>query len=220
MSVIVRRPIICVLTRARGRAGSPEREALLARLEAAASAGATMIQVRERQLDDRQLITFVREIAVRVRPAGALVTMNYRIDIALAAGADGVHLKSEGPPADDVRRIVPREFLIGRSVHGEDEAADVAASGACDYLMFGTVFPSRSKPPDHPVAGVETLARVCGRVAAPVVAIGGMSVDRAAAVASAGAAGIAAISLFADAADVESIVGALRDALTLPPRHV
>ena len=61
MSVIVRRPIICVLTRARGRAGSPEREALLARLEAAASAGATMIQVRERQLDDRQLITFVRE---------------------------------------------------------------------------------------------------------------------------------------------------------------
>ena len=160
MSVIVRRPIICVLTRARGRAGSPEREALLARLKAAASAGATMIQVRERQLDDRQLITFVREIAVRVRPAGALVTMNDRIDIALAAGADGVHLKSDGPPADDVRRIVPREFLIGRSVHGEDEAADVAASGACDYLMFGTVFPSRSKPPDHPVAGVETLARV------------------------------------------------------------
>lgn len=217
---MLRRPIICVLTRARGHAESPEREAVLARLEAAASAGATMVQVRERQLDDRQLITFVRQIGARVRPAGAIVTVNDRIDIALAAGADGVHLKSDGPPAEDVRRIVSQGFLVGRSVHGEDEAAAVAASGACDYLMFGTVFHSRSKPADHPVAGVEMLARVCRRVEPPVVAIGGISIGRVAEVASAGAAGIAAISLFADAADLGGTVAALRDALTLPARHV
>ena len=214
------RPIICILTRARGQAESPQRNELLARLEAGASAGATMVQVRERQLDDRALVTFVRQIADRVKPAGTLVTVNDRIDIALAARADGVHLKSDAPAVEEVRRIVPREFIVGRSVHDEDEAATVAASGACDYLMFGTVFPSRSKPHDHPIAGVEHLARVCRRVVAPVVAIGGISIDRAAEVASAGAAGVAAISLFADAPDVAATVAALRHALTRPPGNV
>lgn len=216
----LQKPIICIVTRARGEAESPERDALLVRLGAAAASGATMVQVRERQLDDRALLTFVGQIAAHVRRAGALVTVNDRVDIALAAGADGVHLKSDAPSAGEVRRIVPPEFVIGRSVHSDDESAAVAASGGCDYLMFGTVFRSRSKPEDHPVAGVENLARVCRRVALPVVAIGGISVDRAADVASAGAAGIAAISLFADVPDVAATVAALRDALTLPAGNV
>lgn len=215
-----RLPAICIVTRVRGREGSAERAALLDRLERAARAGATMVQVRERQVDDRDLAGFVARLVDRVRPAGARVTVNDRTDIALAAGADGVHLKSQAPHAADVRRIVPAGFLIGRSVHAEEEAAAVAAAGGCDYLLFGTVFPSPSKPPDHPAAGVGALAAVCRRVPLPVLAIGGIGVDRAGAVVAAGAAGVAGISLFTDAVDVAATVRGLRDALTLPPRRV
>ena len=214
------RPAICVITRGRGRAGSPERAVLLERLAAAATAGATMVQVRERQFDDRELAAFVEEVVAAVKPAGAQVLVNDRVDIAIAAGADGVHLKSHAPAAADVRRIVAPEFVVGRSVHSAEEAAAVDQGGGCDYLFFGTVFPSASKPADHPVAGTEALEAVCRRVGLPVVAIGGMSVQRAPLVMSAGAAGIAAIALFADSPDIGATVRALRAALTLLPGTV
>jgi thiamine-phosphate pyrophosphorylase len=213
------RPVICVVTRARGGTGTAERIALLDRLQAAVAAGATMVQVRERQFGDRDLAGFVRDLVGVAGPA-ALVTVNDRIDIALAAGAAGVHLKSDGPPPQDVRRIVPPSFIVGRSVHGEDEAVAMEASGACDYLLFGTVFPSRSKPPDHPAAGLAALTAVCRRVTIPVVAIGGVSVERAADIARAGAAGVAAISLFSEAEDVGAVVRELRDALTVRSGNV
>jgi thiamine-phosphate pyrophosphorylase len=220
MSPRLERPIVCVVTRARGGRGTPERLALLQRLQAAAAAGATMVQIRERQFDDRALADFVAEVVGAVRPAGAVVTVNDRTDVALAAGADGVHLKSDGPHPEDVRRIVPSGFVVGRSVHAGDEAMAMESSGACDYLLFGTVFPSRSKPADHPVAGLDALARVCRRVTIPVVAIGGVSVERAADIAHAGAAGVAAISLFSDAEDVATVVRDLRDALTVRSRSI
>jgi thiamine-phosphate pyrophosphorylase len=213
----LRIPAICVVTRARGSAGSAERDALLGRLAAAAAAGATMMQVREVQLDDRELVRFVEEVVGAVRAAGTRVIVNERTDIALAAGADGVHLKSDGVPAWEVRRLVPPAFVIGRSVHSGLEAGDVSA--ACDYLLFGTVFRSLSKPVDHPTAGLEGLARVCRTVSVPVLAIGGITVERASAVAAAGAAGVAAISLFSEARDVAGTVAALRAALTRSPGH-
>lgn len=213
------RPALCLVTRVRGRAGSAERTALLEHLTAAARGGVDLIQVRERQFSDRDLISFVRALAAQASPYGARVVVNDRTDIALAAGAAGVHLKSHAPPAPDIRSIVPDGFLIGRSVHSEMEAAAVAAAGGCDYLLFGTVYPSASKPADHPVAGLEALAAVCRRVALPVLAIGGITVERAPAVAAAGAAGIAAISLFSTSPDVAGEAAALRHALTLPARH-
>jgi thiamine-phosphate pyrophosphorylase len=220
MTPRLERPIICVVTRARGRSGSPERRALLERLAAAAGAGASLVQIRERQFNDRDLAGFVREVVAAVKPAGALVTVNDRTDVALVAGADGVHLKSDGPSPQDVRRIVPPDFVVGRSVHHEDEAVAMAATNACDYLLFGTVFPSRSKPPDHQVAGIDALARVCRSVTLPVLAIGGVTVDRAGELIRAGAAGVAAISLFSDAPDVAAVVHALRDALTVRSGNV
>lgn len=211
-----RAPVICIVTRARGAPGAGERQRLIERLAAAARAGANMVQVRERQFDDRLLLEFVREVTAAVRPAGARVIVNERTDVALAAGADGVHLKSDAPSAADVRRIVPPGFLLGRSVHSDGEAAAVEAAGGCDYLVFGTVFPSTSKAGDHPVAGLEALRRTCGAVSLPVIAIGGITPGRAAAARSAGAAGVAAISLFAEAADMGAVVASLHDALTLP----
>ena len=212
-------PVVCVITRGRGRQGSAERDTLIARLSRAAAAGATMIQVRERQFDDRELLGFVREVIAAVHPAGAAVVVNERTDVALAAAAAGVHLKSNAPAVRDVRRIVPASFLIGRSVHSEDEAARIEAEGGCNYLFFGTVFPSASKPADHAVAGIAGLEAVCRRVSLPVVAIGGVSVERAPRIRAAGAAGVAAISLFADAPDIAATVRALRAALTPQPRH-
>jgi thiamine-phosphate pyrophosphorylase len=204
------------VTRGRGASGSDERLRLLDRLAAAARAGADMIQIRERQFDDRSLWRFVEEVIAAVRPVGTRVLLNERTDVALASGADGVHLKSDGPPAADVRRVVAWDFLIGRSVHSASQAREVEAAGGCDYLFFGTVFRSASKPENHPLAGVEELQRACAAVGLPVIAIGGISVPRIGEVRAAGAAGIAAISLFAEAADVADMTRSVRRALTLP----
>ena len=208
------RPIVCLITRARGTQGSPERAMFLDRLQSAALAGATMIQVRERLLDDRALAQFVRDLVHRTRDTRCRVIVNERTDLALAAGADGVHLKESSVTVSDVRRIVPASFIVGRSVHSEEEATATERAGGCDYLVFGTVFPSASKPDDHPIVGVDALRRVSACVSLPVVAIGGVTVARAREVAAAGAAGAAAISLFADASDVAVAVSALRNALT------
>lgn len=179
-----------------------------------------MIQVRERQFDDRSLMQLVEEVIEAVRPAGARVLVNERTDIARATGADGVHLKSDAPPVQEVRRIVPDGFLIGRSVHTESEAVAVQAGGGCDYLFFGTVFRSASKPDDHPLAGLEGLRRTCAAVSLPVIAIGGISTARVLDLRATGAAGIAAISLFADAADIAAVTAFVRDSLTVPQGNV
>ena len=205
---------ICIVTRGRGAPGSEERTRLLGRLAAAAHAGADMIQIRERQFDDRSLLRFAEDVIEAVRPAGARVLVNDRLDIALASGADGVHLKSDGPPVRDVRRIVPDRFAIGRSVHTDDEARAVESAGGCDYLFFGTVFRSASKPDDHVLAGIDGLRRICAIVSLPVVAIGGVSIGRVPEMVAAGAAGIAAISLFSEAGDIAAVTAAVRDALT------
>jgi thiamine monophosphate synthase len=101
-----------------------------------------------------------------------------------------------------------------------EEASAVEGAGGCDYLLFGTVFASASKPADHPVAGIAALERVCRAVAIPVLAVGGMSPERAHTVARAGAAGVAAISLFAESSDIPRTVREVHDALTPPGRHV
>ena len=207
-------PAICVITRARGATGSRERATLLERLHAAADAGATMIQVRERLLDDRSLVEFVRGLVPLTRDTGCQVIVNDRPDIAIAARAAGVHLKSNSIAAVDVRRIGPAGFLVGRSVHSAEEAVAAEEAGGCDYLFFGTVFPSASKPDDHPIAGVDALRRVCAAVSLPVLAIGGVTTGRAGGVAAAGAAGAAAISLFSEAGNIADVVVSLRRALT------
>lgn len=210
-------PVVCVVTRARGGDGSPERTALLDRLASAARAGASVVQIRERHFDDRALLAFTAQVIGAVRPAGSAVVVNDRTDVAIAAGADGVHLKSDGPDPREVRGLVPPGFLIGRSIHA---VAEARAALACDYLLFGMVFSSRSKPADHPVAGLEMLAEVCRAARVPVLAIGGITRERAGHVRAAGAAGVAAISLFAEAPDIAEATRGLRDALTVPAGRV
>jgi thiamine-phosphate pyrophosphorylase len=192
------RNLICLVTdRQRlspGRSAEASLERLADLVGAAAESGVDLIQLRERDLPARDLVT----LAVRcVERAGlAQILINDRLDVALAARAHGVHLRSDSVDAAVVRRLVPADFLIGRSVHGAVEAAETGTAGRLDYLMFGTVFSTVSKPSHHPVSGLRALADACGAAPAPVLAIGGITLDRVAAVISSGASGVAAIGLF------------------------
>jgi thiamine-phosphate diphosphorylase len=212
-------PPVTVLVTDRRRGGSPDPAALHALADlamGAARAGVTFVQVREPDLDDRRLLDLVLRIRDAVSGTDTRVLVNERTDVALAAHAHGVHLRGASVSAARVRRIVPAGFLIGRAVHDVEEAVSVEQEGGCDYLQFGTVFPSAGKPPGHPVAGVEALRQVCSSVALPVIAIGGITPERAGEAARAGAAGVAAIGLFADAPPRQDrITAAAAPALTL-----
>jgi thiamine-phosphate pyrophosphorylase len=173
-----------------------------------------MIQVRERQLDDRSLLDFVREVVEAARGTDCAVIVNDRPDLALAAGADGVHLKADGVLGADICSLTDKRLLIGRSVHSVGDAVAAEKHGGYDYLLFGTVFPSSSKPTGHTIAGVSGLHDVCRSVLLPVLAIGGITPARARELAAAGASGVAAISFFGEAPDMAEAVRALQGSLT------
>ncbi len=201
----MRPPLICLVTGDRGR--EPQTLDLIA---AAVRAGVDLIQIRERRFDDRRLTSLIRQAVDLARGSASRVIVNDRADIALAVGASGVHLRGGSFAARRVRARAPPGFLIGRSVHALPDAAAVEASGGCDYLLFGTVFPSASKPANHDVAGLDALREVCGAVRLPVLAIGGISVETARSAADAGASGVAGISVFERADSISALVHSLR----------
>jgi thiamine-phosphate pyrophosphorylase len=196
---------------------SDRRMATLDVFRAAVAAGVDLIQIREPDLDGGALVALTRAVVDLARGSQTLVVVNDRADAALAAGADGVHLRSDSFAAAPVRALAGRPFLVGRSIHSEAEAADHGSGVGADYMIFGTVFPSARKPEGHPVAGLAGLAAACARSAVPVLAIGGMSVERASDVAAAGAAGVAGIGLFCGTADVAGTVRTLRAAFPARP---
>jgi thiamine-phosphate pyrophosphorylase len=163
---------------------------------AAAKAGVDLIQIRERDLDARALTLLVRRCVAVARGTRARVVVNDRADIAIAAGAHGVHLRSDSIHTPAVRTLLPDGALVGRSVHSAREAAPVVHGGGVDYLILGTLFATPSKDSAHGLTPLHELsdARRLGSI--PVLAIGGMTVERASIAARAGASGIAAIGLF------------------------
>jgi thiamine-phosphate diphosphorylase len=191
------RPVVCMVTTP--ICGAADEDGLVQRIGAAARAGTHMIQIRQPQLEGFAFTRLVQRALEAIEGAPVRILVNDRVDVALAAGAHGVHLRGHSMAASRVRTIAPPGFVIGRSVHSVDEALEAEREGGLDYLLFGTVYASASKPGAAP-AGVEVLARVCSAVALPVLAIGGLTASTLAPVARAGAAGFAAIGLFANAA--------------------
>ncbi len=189
-------PVICMIT-ASVRAGGEEEQALVERVGAAARAGVHLIQIRQPQIEGRALSRLVERSVRAAEGTAARILVNDRADVALVAGAHGVHLRTGSMQAARVRAIAPRGFVIGRSVHSAGEGTRVAQEGNLDYLIFGTVFRTRSKP-GIAAAGTDALAAACAGVAIPVLAVGGMTPASLGAVARAGAAGCAAVGLFAD----------------------
>ena len=187
--------MICLVTD-RGRFAREPEEELVLQVRAAAAAGVHLVQVRERELATRDLLHLVGRCVEAARGTSTRVLVNDRVDVALAAGAHGVHLPATGVPPSRLRRLVPPGFIVGRSVHDADEAARVAADGGVDYLIFGTVFPTSSKPGAAAV-GVVALRAAVAAAPVPVLAIGGVTLNRLSGIAATGAAGFAAIGLFA-----------------------
>lgn len=177
-------------------------------LRSVAEAGVDAVQVREKDLDDRALFALVRT-ARSVLPPRVRLLVNGRADLALAAGADGVHLPAAGLPAPPLRALahrLGRRLLIGRSTHRRSEVAAAHDEGV-DYVTFGPVFPTPSKERYGPPPGLEGLREACG-VGVPVLALGGVDAERLQAVARAGAHGAAGIRGFQDPAGRESMVAA------------
>jgi thiamine-phosphate pyrophosphorylase len=190
--------MICMVTdRRRLALGDAALDRLVDLVGAAGRAGIELVQVRERDLDARSLVTLVRRCVAAVAGTRTKVVVNDRADVAIAAGAAGVHLRSDSIGATATRSLLSRGALIGRSVHDSEEAAKIAVAGGVDYLVFGTLYQTRSKDPQHPIATLEALRATCRAAAGiPVLGIGGMTVERAVDAARAGASGIAGIALF------------------------
>ena len=175
---------------------------LVDRIGAAARAGVTWCKSGSRDFEGGVLTQLVTAAVLAVRGTRARVLVNDRLDVALAAGAHGVHLRGDSVPARRVRVIAPAGFHH-RALRAFGERGGAGGrDGGLDYLIFGTVFSTSSKP-GEPGSGPASLAAACAAVPVPVLAIGGMTPDRLGVVASSGAAGFAAIDLFADC-DVDS----------------
>jgi thiamine-phosphate pyrophosphorylase len=158
-----------------------------------AAAGIPALQVREKDLEDRPLLALVRAARATLPPP-AIVLVNGRLDVALAAGAEGAHLPADGVPLDALCRRFGAGVLLGRSTHSVQEVERARQEGA-DYVTFGPVWPTPSKERYGPPRGLEELARAAA-VDIPVYALGGVMLSRFGEVAATGAAGVAGIRLF------------------------
>jgi thiamine-phosphate pyrophosphorylase len=168
---------------------------LLGFVEQAILAGVQQIQVREKDLCARELCDLVRRIVALARPHGTRILVNSRLDVALAAGADGVHLSADSVAPKILRALAPPGFLIGVSTHSIDEVRAAGIESA-DFVVYGPVFPVLSKPGYGPCAGLEGLRDAVRASTVPVMALGGITHGNAADCLRAGAAGIAGISMF------------------------
>ncbi len=165
---------------------------------AAVDGGVNVVQLREKDLPARELLSLARALR-GVCGTRALLLVNDRVDVALLCGADGVHLGEEGLPTAAVRQALPPSMRVGRSVHSVSGARQAESDGA-DYVVVGTVFSSRSHPDVVP-SGLELVRGIAARVSIPVLGIGGINADNADAVVQAGAAGVAVISAVMRAED-------------------
>lgn len=162
--------------------------------------GASMLQLRMKDASGAELYRLAYVLRPLCRELGVPFIVNDRLDVALAVAADGVHLGQDDLPLPAARPLVPAGFVIGVSTHNEAQARAAIAGGA-DYLGFGPCFPTHTKRNPDPVVGLEQLAFVSG-LGAPVVAIGGITLDTIAAVAASGCAAAAVIRAVNSAPDV------------------
>lgn len=194
--------IICLVTDRRRLAAASPSATLDAFVGAAAEAGVDLIQIRERDLEAGELVDLVKRSVAAVANTSARIVVNERTDVALAAGAHGVHLRGDSVDAARLRAAVPPGFIIGRSVHDASEAAATARQGGVDYVILGTMFPTESKPAAVRLQTMTGLAAASAASPVPVLPIGGITLERAADLTRAGAAGIAAIGLFVPAGGI------------------
>lgn len=185
---------------------------LIEQARLALAGGATAIQLRLKSATSREFYQAACSLKSLCREAGALFIVNDRLDIALSAGADGVHLGQSDLPCAEARRLAPDGFIVGISAH-TPELARAALSEGADYLGVGAVYPTGSKA-DAKDCGLEGLRRVRAAVDLPIVAIGGVNLERVPQTLAAGADGVAVISAVVGCDDPEEAARRFQKALS------
>lgn len=193
-----------ILDRKLGNGVSLKQQAQLA-----IAGGATAIQLRDKEMKGRDYYQAALVIRDVCRENNVLFIVNDRLDVALAAGADGVHLGQEDLPLHAAKKLAPPGFIIGISAVNVEQAKQ-AEKGGADYLGVGDVFGTASKP-DAKLTGVDMLKMICQSTSLPCVAIGGINVNNAKIVLDAGAIGIAVISAVVSQKDITGAAKALRE---------
>lgn len=201
------------LLRSPQSSGVPSTDDSLVRIEGVVAVGVDWIQIREKDLPGRELLELTRQAIAVTRDANAhtRVIVNDRLDVAIAAGAAGVHLGGASiPVAETVQWCragnAPQDFMVGASCHDIQEAIAAERSGG-NYILFGPVYETPAKMKFGAPQGVGKLAEVCRSVQIPVLAIGGIDEENAGTCLRAGVAGIAAIRLFQQPPDAASLGG-------------
>jgi thiamine-phosphate pyrophosphorylase len=175
----------------------------------AAQAGCQLIQIREKDMRAKALGAFTRAAVELARPHGARVLVNDRLDVAMAAGADGVHLRASSIPVREVRAVAAQQglhdFLIGVSTHSIAEAR-LAEDGGADFIVCGPVYDTPSKRAYGAPIRLDVFAEILSEVKIPVLALGGINLSNYREPLRRGAAGIAAIGLFTDVENLEQTI--------------
>ncbi len=179
-------PTLCLVTELSLAGG----EALLNRVEKALDGGVDTVQLRAKELAAGRLLSLAQSLR-KVTGQRALLFINDRIDVAIAAEADGVQLGEDAICVEAARRLVGAEMLVGRSVHSVEGAVEAEVQGA-DFLVLGTIFTSDSKPGVEP-AGIGLLEEAARRVSIPVLGIGGIDQNNAGQIIRSGGYGVAVI---------------------------
>lgn len=175
----------------------------------AVRAGCLIVQYREKNASTGDMVREAGEIAEICR-GHAIFLVNDRIDVALAVDADGVHIGQSDMPIEHARRILGPEKIIGLSASTVEESEEAERLGA-DYVGLGPIYPTGTKPDADEPCGIDTIRAVRQRISIPIVAIGGLNVERTADVVTAGADGLVAISAVVGADDVFETVKTIRD---------
>jgi thiamine-phosphate pyrophosphorylase len=183
-------------------------ETLYSQVEKALKGGATMIQLREKELDEAAFLAEAKQIKGLCRYYGVPFIINDSVKIAEAVGADGVHVGQSDMEAGSARAELGRDKILGVSAESVEQAVLAEKRGA-DYLGVGAVFPTGTKA-DADAVSLDTLREICSAVSIPVVAIGGISLENAARLRGTGIRGISVVSAIFAASDIEAASRALR----------
>jgi thiamine-phosphate pyrophosphorylase len=197
---------LCYITDRHGLGVTP----LALHLQAAVGAGVDLIQLREKDLDTRRMTYLAIGTVGMARGSNTRVVVNDRLDIAIATHAHGVHLGGQSAPPEAVRRHVDNDFLVGVSCHSMEESLK-AGEGGADYILLGPIFDTPSKRRYGPPLGLNKLSEVAKRIRIPVLALGGITVERVRPCIEAGATGIAAIRLFQECPSLSDRIHKLRE---------
>jgi thiamine-phosphate pyrophosphorylase len=181
-------------------------------LDAVLTGGAKIIQLREKNWDKKDLYTLALEFRRRMAPFKAILIINDHVDVALAAGADGVHVGQQDLPVAAARKIAP-DLIIGASSHNIEQAHTAEADGA-DYINIGPIFPTNTKKLSVPVLGPAAIAEIGPKLGVPFTIMGGITADNLKTVVAAGARRVAMVSAITGAADISGRIQKLRRIIT------